>query len=100
MFSNNISINSTLIDNRITEIESICEHMLEIRDNIKAIDDNYSEGIYYSKYLECITEIGDVIDSSENAIRGYIIFLQYIKNNYLTMDEKLANAIKEIDIVK
>jgi hypothetical protein len=100
MFSIGVSINPTLIDKKIAEIELICENILEMRNEIKDINDDYTEGIYYSKYLEGISAIGGIMDSSEKAIRGYINFLHYVKNNYLTMDKDLANALKTFDIVK
>lgn len=100
MFNNSVSINPALIDKKIAEIELICENILEIRNEIKGINDDYSEGIYYSKYLEGISAIGDIMDSSEKAIHGYINFLNYVKSNYLTMDKDLANVLNSFDIVK
>ncbi|MBQ9936558.1 MAG: hypothetical protein IJO70_11985 [Lachnospiraceae bacterium] len=96
MKSNKVKVDTELINNRITEIEKLCEHIKGLKDELRGITDSSSEGLFYSKYIECIGEFIIAIDTSENVIKGYINFMEYIRDNYKTMSNDLAEAIKKL----
>ena len=92
----NLNVNPTEIDNKIEQIELLCDHIMELKNKLTDINDDYSEGAYYSKYLEVICTIQDIMNTSVNVISGYIIFLNYVKNNYMTLSEELADAMNKL----
>ncbi len=96
MIGLNIDVHKDLIESKISEIDAICEHIIELKDELQEINDSCSEGEYYTKYLESIACIQQVMFSSEIAIRGYINTLSYVKDNYMTLSTDLANALKNV----
>lgn len=91
-----LNVNPTEIDNKIEKIELLCNHILELKNKLTDISDDYSEGKYYSKYMEGICTIQDIMNTSVNVICGYINFLNYVKNNYMTLSSDLADAINKL----
>lgn len=96
MWSIGVSVDAELIDGRIAEIEALCEHIIELKNELQNITDGSSEGLYYSKYIESIGQIHTAMDSSEKVMRGYINFMNYAKTNYMTMSSDLASAISNL----
>ncbi len=90
-----LNVNPTEIDDKIEQIELLCDHMLELKNKLTDIGDDYSEGMYYTKYMEGISVIQEVMSTAVNVICGYINFLNYAKNNYMTLSSDLADAMKK-----
>lgn len=91
-----VNVHPNLIDGRISEIEELRDHILELKNELKSITDNDSEGEYYSRYIECIGEIQGAMDSMVRTMHGYINFMNYAKTNYMTMSAELAIAIDKL----
>lgn len=91
--SANIEVHADLIDNRIAELESLCQHILELSSALENVDDDFSEGEYYAKYAEGVIAIKETMEASERVIRGYINFISYAKDNYSTLSSDMAEAI-------
>lgn len=91
-----LNVNPTAIDNKIEQIELLCDHILELKNKLTDISDNYSEGMYYTKYMEGISVIQDIMNTSVNVICGYINFLNYVKENYMTLSGEMADAMKNL----
>lgn len=91
-----LNVNPAEIDNKVEQIEALCSHILELKNKLTDISDDYSEGMYYSKYMEGICTIQDIMDTSVDVICGYINFLNYAKNNYMTLSGDLADAINKL----
>lgn len=89
----NIEVHADLIDNRIAELETLCQHILELSDALENVDDDFSEGEYYTRYIEGVIAIKETMEVSERIIRGYINFVRYAKDNYSTLSDDLAEAI-------
>lgn len=91
-----LNVNPTEIDDKIEQIELLCDHMQELKNKLTDISDDYSEGMYYTKYMEGISTIQDIMNTSVNVIYGYTYFLNYAKNNYMSLSEDLADAMKKL----